>query len=196
MDLEEAAEYLRGRPQIRELILSGGDPLVLSADRLGWILARFRRARPDLAFRIHSRVPVVLPDRINPGLVRMLARYRPLRLVAQYNHPRELAPESLAAVRRLIEAGIAVLDQSVLLKGVNDRPAVLAALFRGLARAGIRPYYLFQPDLARGTSHFRPSLEQGLAVFAEASRLCRPEELPRYVLDLPGGGGKIPLSPA
>jgi len=194
--LERAAGYLKEHREVRELILSGGDPLMLADRKLAALLALFRRHRPELAFRIHTRLPVVLPERVTPELIALLSGCRPLRVVLQVNHPRELADDFLQAVRRFIQAGIPVLDQSVLLKGVNDDPPVLAELFRALADAGIRPYYLFHPDLAAGTAHLRPSLEEGLRLFAQLRLLCPAELLPRYVRDQPGGGGKVELSPA
>jgi lysine 2,3-aminomutase len=194
-ELDRAAAYLAGHPETRELILSGGDPLLLSDARLEALFERFRRMRPDLALRIHTRMPVVLPGRITPELARLLARFRPLRVAVQVNHPRELDPESRAALRLLAASGLPLLGQSVLLAGVNDEAQTLAALFAALSGAGVRPYYLFQPDLARGTAHFRPGPLRGLRLFRAAAALCRPDELPRYMLDLPGGGGKVPVEP-
>jgi lysine 2,3-aminomutase len=194
--LERAAGYLAEHREVRELILSGGDPLMLPDERLLALLARFRRFRPELAFRIHTRLPVVLPERVTPELIELLSGYHPLRVVLQVNHPRELTEDLLQAVGRFTRAGIPVLNQSVLLKGVNDDPAVLSGLFRDLAAAGIRPYYLFHPDLAAGTAHLRPSLAEGLRLFEQTSRLCPAEQLPRYVRDRPGGGGKVELAPA
>ncbi len=193
--LERAAGYLAEHREVRELILSGGDPLMLPDERLLALLARFRSRRPELAFRIHTRLPVVLPERVTPELIALLSGFHPLRVVLQVNHPRELAEDLLQAVGRFTRAGIPVLNQSVLLKGVNDDPAVLSGLFRAQAAAGIRPYYLFHPDLAAGTAHLRPSLADGLRLFEQASRLCPAEQLPRYVRDRPGGGGKVELAP-
>ena len=192
-ELEQAAAYVGGHPEIRELILSGGDPLLLSDARLRALFARFRRERPELALRVHTRLPVVLPRRITPALVRLLAGWRPLRLVVQVNHPRELDPACRQALGLLAAAGLPLLAQSVLLAGVNDRPRILAELFAALRGAGVRPYYLFQPDLARGTAHFRPDPARGLRLYREAAALG--PESPRYMLDLPGGGGKVPVEP-
>jgi lysine 2,3-aminomutase len=195
-DFQGALAYVGEHHEVRELILSGGDPLLLSDERLQALFARFRRSRPELAFRIHTRLPVVLPERVTPELVALLSGFRPLRVVIQVNHPRELAEECLQAVRRFTETGIAVLNQGVLLKGVNDDPGVLAELFRAQASVGVRPYYLFQPDLAVGTAHLRPSLAEGLRLFEAVRRLCPSEWLPRYIRDVPGGGGKVELGPA
>jgi lysine 2,3-aminomutase len=193
--LARAAAYLGGHPEIRELILSGGDPLLLPDGRLGALFERFRRARPDLGLRIHTRMPVALPGRVTFELARLLSGFRPLRLAVQVNHPRELDPECREALRRLAASGLPLLGQSVLLAGVNDKAETLAALFAGLRSAGVRPYYLLQPDLARGTAHFRPSPSRGMELFRAAAALCRPDELPRYMLDLPEGGGKVPMKP-
>ena len=193
--LGRAAAYLAGHPEVRELILSGGDPLLLSDARLQALFECFRRARPDLALRIHTRMPVALPVRVTPELARLLSRFLPLRLAVQVNHPRELDPECREALRLLAASGLPLLGQSVLLAGVNDRAETLAELFTALAGAGVRPYYLFQPDLARGTAHFRPAPARGLQLYRAAAALCRPEELPRYMLDLPGGGGKVAVEP-
>jgi len=191
--LGRAAAYLGGHPEIRELILSGGDPLLLSDARLAALFASFRRERPELALRIHTRIPVALPSRITPELAGLLAEFQPLRLAVQVNHPRELDPECREALRLLAAAGLPLLGQSVLLAGVNDREQILVGLFAGLSSAGVRPYYLFQPDLARGTAHFRPSPDRGLELYRAAVALC--PAAPRYMLDLPGGGGKVPVEP-
>ncbi len=194
-ELGRAAAYLASHPEVRELIFSGGDPLLLPDARLQALCERFRRARPDLALRIHTRMPVALPGRVTRELARLLSRFRPLRLAIQVNHPRELDPECREALRLLAASGLPLLGQSVLLAGVNDKAETLAALFAALSGAGVRPYYLFQPDLARGTAHFRPGPVRGLELYRSAAALCRPEELPRYMLDLPGGGGKVPVEP-
>lgn len=195
-ELARAAAYVGERREIRELILSGGDPLLLSDDLLQAVFERFRRERPELALRIHTRLPVALPRRVTPALTRLLAGFPPLRLAVQVNHPRELDPECREALRLLTAAGVPVLSQSVLLAGVNDRAETLAELFTRLFEAGVRPYYLFQPDLARGTAQFRPCPSRGLELYRAAAALCRPDCLPRYMLDLPGGGGKVPVDAA
>ena len=193
--LARAAVYVGAHREIRELILSGGDPLLLSDARLAALCARFRRERPGLALRIHTRLPVALPGRITPALAGLLAGLRPLRLAVQVNHARELDRECREALRLLSAAGVPLLGQSVLLAGVNDRAETLAELFSALSGAGVRPYHLFQPDLALGTAHFRPDPARGLEQYRAAAALCRPAEVPRYMLDLPGGGGKVPVEP-
>lgn len=192
-ELEQAAAYVRSRPEVEEVILSGGDPLTLEDRRLEAILHAFRVARRGLVLRIHTRMPVVLPQRVTPELARTLAGLRPLWLVTQFNHPRELTAESGAALDLLAHAGLPLLNQSVLLKGVNDEAGTLSALFRGLQRAGVKPYYLFHPDLARGTAHFRPSLRRGIELVRRLGQELSGVARPVYALDLPGGGGKVAL---
>jgi len=192
-ELAAALDYLRGRPAVRELLLSGGDPLTLPDGRFFGLLAAIRRARPDLALRVASRLPVVLPARFTPRLIAGLAAYRPLRLATQFNHPRELTGRSAGLLDALAAAGVPVLNQTVLLRGVNDQAGLLEELFRGLAARSARPYYLFQADLAAGTAHLRVNLMRGLAIAAELRRRLPAEIMPGYAVDLPGGGGKLDL---
>ncbi len=193
-EAQRAAAYLRDHPEVEEAILSGGDPLTLEDAPLGGLLEILRRARPDLILRVHTRLPVVLPDRITPELARLLGSFRPLWLVSQFNHPRELTPDSLAGLERLAGAGVPLLNQSVLLRGVNDEAGTLRRLLRGLQRAGVKPYYLFHPDLARGTAHFRPSLRRGMELAAQLGTELSGVARPVFALDLPGGGGKVALN--
>jgi lysine 2,3-aminomutase len=199
--LRGTAAYVAAHPEVREVILSGGDPLMLSTERLLEVLAAFRGLETvgpaparRLAFRLHTRVPVALPGRITPRLVERLGSLPLLRLVVQVNHPRELAPECVAALRRFQEAGVATLSQGVLLRGVNDDPRVLAELWKRLAAGRIRPHHLFQMDLARGTGHFRVDLQRALAIYRDAVRMVAAKDaVPDFALDLPGGGGKVLL---
>jgi lysine 2,3-aminomutase len=200
-ELPPILAYLKGHPEIRELLVSGGDPLSAPDRALEELFTRLRAARPDLSLRICSRLPVTLPDRINARLSGLFRRFRPLRVAVHINHPRELSGESRGAFASLTGAGIPVLVQTVLLKGINDRAETLAELFRECAGLGLSPYYLFQLDLAPGIAHFRLPLKQGLALYRELQSLWadlpyRPggAELPVYAVDLPGGGGKIRLS--
>lgn len=195
-ELGPVLAYLAAHGEIRQLLLSGGDILTGSDERIGWLLDRLRAAVPAIVFRVCTRVPAVLPARITPGLVRLIAEHGPAWFVVHYNHPRELAPESLAALARIVDAGIPVVSQTVLLKGVNDSVATLADLFNGLVSARVKPYYLFQGDLARGTSHLRVPLDRGLELYAGLRREISPLALPVYAVDLPGGGGKISLADA
>ena len=190
-DQAAAAAWLAGHPEIREILVSGGDPLVASDERLKNLLSALRRARPEAVLRICTRCPSTLPMRFTPGLVALLRSFRPLRVVTHFNHPRELSPQADEALGVLIDAGIPVSVQTVLLRGINDDPDVLESLFSGLVRRGTQPYYLFQADLAPGTAHLRCPLSRGLGIYAELRRRLSGMELPRYAVDAPGGGGKV-----
>jgi lysine 2,3-aminomutase len=194
---EAAAAWLEQHSEIRELLISGGDPLMLPDERLGFILETFRAARPDLVFRIGTRMPVVLPSRLTGDLARILRSFAPLFTITQFNHPAEFTEASSSAVARLVDAGIPLLNQSVLLRGVNDSEEVLKKLFSGLVAMRVIPYYLFQPDLAAGTSHLRPSLGRGIGLMRSFRQRLSGLSTPLYAVDLPGGGGKvrIPLEP-
>ena len=194
-ELEAALDYIRARPEIWEVIVTGGDPFLLSPRRLAEIV-RALDAMPHLGvIRFHTRVPIVAPARVGPALVKALAAEKAVYVAIHANHPRELTPKARAACLRLARAGIPLLGQSVLLKGVNDDARVLEALFRGLVAMRVKPYYLHHPDLARGTARFRPTLAEGQALMrglrGRVSGLCQPT----YVLDLPGGHGKVPVGP-
>ena len=188
-----ALEYIAEHPEIEEVILTGGDPLMLSNSRLSgllddlWDISHIRRVR------LHSRFLVTLPQRVDSALVATLTRRGPVRLVTHFNHPRELTTEAFSAIAALTEGGVDLANQAVLLRTVNDRPSVLAELFSRLESVGVQPYYLHHLDAAPGTNHFRVSVQSGLRIYREACRLMKVERLPRYVLDLPGGGGKVPL---
>jgi lysine 2,3-aminomutase len=194
-ELDMALAYIRSHDAIWEVILSGGDPLMLSARRLK-VIVQALEAIPHVAvIRFHTRVPVVDPKRVTPALVAALRADKAVYVVLHANHARELTPAVKAAAGRLSRAGIPLLSQSVLLKGVNDDAAALEALFRGLVAMRVKPYYLHHPDLAHGTAHLRSSLGEGRklmrALRGRVSGLCQPS----YVLDLPGGHGKVPLGP-
>jgi len=194
--LDAALGYISGHPEIWEVILTGGDPLVLSARRLGEIMRRLGEIAHVKVVRLHSRVPVVEPERIDGDLVAALkASGKAAYLALHANHPREFTAAAGAAIARLVDAGIVMLSQSVLLRGVNDDPEILAELMRCFVEHRIKPYYLHHPDLAPGTSHFRLSIEEGQALVAglrgRISGLCQPT----YILDIPGGHGKAPIGP-
>lgn len=194
--LAAALDYIARTPAIHEVILTGGDPMVLSARRIAALMGRLS-AIPHLdVVRFHTRVPVVAPRRIDSAL---LAALRPERLavwvVLHINHADELTPEARAALARLADAGVPLLSQTVLLNGVNAEAEVLEALFRALIRLRVKPYYLHHCDLARGTSHFRTSIAEGQAIMAALRGRLSGTCLPTYVLDLPGGHGKVPLGP-
>jgi lysine 2,3-aminomutase len=186
-----ALAWLKTRPEIRELLLSGGDPLSAPAE-LERLISLIRKERPSLQIRVCTRIPVTGPLGIEKGFIAFLAAQRPLRMAVHINHPRELSPQSREVLGAFAASGIPVLVQTVLLKGVNDRAAVLAGLFRSCLDLGLSPYYLFQLDLAPGTAHFRVPLKEGLKLYRELETLL-PGTLPAYALDLPGGGGKIRL---
>ncbi|GHV51332.1 KamA family radical SAM protein [Spirochaetia bacterium] len=202
-ELDPVLDYLNAHPEIREILLSGGDPLTASDERLEWLFQNLRTANPALSLRICTRLPITAPDRITAELVGLLRRFRPLRIAVHINHPRELSAESRRALTILVEAGIPVLAQTVLLKGINNNASTLAVLFRECRDLGLIPYYLFQLDLAPGTAHFRVPLKEGLALYRELQALEGTDLknnsssvllLPAYAVDLPGGGGKIRLS--
>ena len=194
--LEAACAYLARTPAIHEVLLSGGDPLMLSDRDLGAVVDGLLRVDPSYVLRLCTRMPVVHPARITEDLALMLGKPGSVWAVIHANHPRELTDEFRQAVRRLITAGVPVLNQAVLLRGVNDTTETLEALFRGLVRAGVKPYYLFQGDLAAGTAHFRVSLEKGVALMRELRGRLSGIALPTYAVDLPGGGGKVPVESA
>jgi lysine 2,3-aminomutase len=193
-EIEEAARYVDAHGQVKEVIISGGDALMLSTSRLDALIARFRAGRPELILRVATRAPAVAPSRVDEELARVLGARQPLWLVCQFNHPRELTDEATAALRRLAREGVPLANQSVLLRGINDDVKVLERLFRGLYARGVKPYYLFQGDLARGTSHLRVPLSRGFELVAELRRRLSGLAMPTYAVDLPGGGGKVPLT--
>ena len=195
--LARALDYIRADAAIWEVILSGGDPLVMSPRRLAGIMAALAAIPHVGIVRVHTRLPVVDPERVTPELVEALrCGDKPTWIVLHANHPRELTPAARAACARLVEAGMPMLSQSVLLRGVNDDAATLEALMRALVASRIKPYYLHQGDLAPGTSHLRTTIAEGQALMrglrGRVSGLCQPD----YVLDIPGGHGKSPIGPA
>lgn len=194
--LDAAIAYVAANPAIWEVILTGGDPLVLSPRRLKDVIARLN-AIPHLGvIRIHSRVPVVDPDRITADMVAALAGGdKALWLLLHANHAREFVPAATAALRRLALAGIPLLGQSVLLRGVNDSEAALAGLFRAMVANRVKPHYLHHGDLARGTAHFRLPLEEGQALMRRLRGTYSGLLQPTYILDIPGGHGKVPVGP-
>jgi lysine 2,3-aminomutase len=187
--------YIRQRKEIREVIVSGGDPLTLSDRALARMLESLRAIPHVEVLRIGSRIPVVMPMRVTPALCKMLRKYRPLWFNTQFNHAREITPDAARACEMLLEAGIPVSNQSVLLRGVNDSHDVMRELLYGLQRISVRPYYLFQCDPVRGTDHFRVDVGRGVEIMEELRRNISGLCMPRYVVDLPGGKGKWPLPP-
>ncbi|MDR0315680.1 MAG: KamA family radical SAM protein [Treponema sp.] len=192
-ELKPALAYLAIHPEIREILVSGGDPLTADNDRLTELFRSLRQTRPGLLLRVCSRIPVTDPFRMDSETTTLLRQFRPLRLSVHINHSRELAEHSRAVLASCVDAGIPVHVQTVLLKGINDDPALLAELFHACLDTGLSPYYLFQLDLAPGTAHFRVPLKQGLAIYRKLRSLISGLGLPAYALDIPGGGGKIRL---
>jgi lysine 2,3-aminomutase len=178
-----------------EVILSGGDPLMLSPGRLAELIKALDAIPHVAALRIHTRLPVADPAALSPARIAALAAGKPVFVVFHCNHPREITDEVRRAARRLAKAGVALLAQSVLLRGVNNSAETLAALFRALLAAGIKPYYLHHPDLAPGTAHFRVSIAEGRELMRALRGRVSGLALPTYVLDIPGGAGKVPIGP-
>jgi lysine 2,3-aminomutase len=193
-ELEPVLAYIESRPTIREILVSGGDPLTADDGELEELFGKIRKARPDMFIRLCSRVPITNPKRLSSQVIDLLRRYRPLRLVTHINHAKELSPDTRTTLASLVSAGIPVHVQTVLLKGINDNAETLALLFRECLNFGLSPYYLFQLDLAPCTAHFRVPLRNGLAIYRELEREISGLVLPTYAVDLPGGGGKIRLS--
>lgn len=191
--IQDISRWLSLHPEVKELLLSGGDPLTLKDNKLFNIMDRFRLARPDIVFRLATRIPIVAPERITTLLARELGRRRPLWVVIQVNHPRELSPEAVSALEKIQFQGLPVINQAVLLRGVNDNIDILEELSNALVRIAVKPYYLFQGDLAEGTGHFRLPMEEGLRLTEELRARVSGLGMPSYAVDLPGGGGKVPL---
>ncbi len=193
--LQMSFDYIRRTPTIRDVLISGGDPLALAEDRLDWILSNLR-AIPHVEFvRIGTKMPAVLPQRITPQLCRMLRKYHPLWMSLHFTHPDECTPEAYAACTRLADAGIPLGSQTVLLKGVNDNVETMKQLIHKLLMMRVRPYYLYQCDPISGSAHFRTSVSKGLEIIEGLRGHTTGYAVPTYVIDAPGGGGKIPLQP-
>lgn len=194
-DHEAAFRYLEKHTEVRDVLLSGGDPLLFSDAKLEAILSRLR-AIPHIEFlRIGSRVPIFLPQRITPELCRMLQRYHPLWLSIHTNHPRELTTEVREALGRLADHGVPLGNQSVLLRGVNDDAEVMKSLVHKLLMCRVRPYYLYQCDLIQGSSHLRTSVQAGVDIIEQLRGHTTGYAVPQFVIDAPGGGGKVPVNP-
>ncbi|MCC6672604.1 MAG: KamA family radical SAM protein [Planctomycetes bacterium] len=195
VEIDRMVEYIARTPSVRDVVVSGGDPLTFSTAKLESILAKLR-AIPHLEIiRIGSRVPVALPQRIDDELCAMLQKYHPLWINVHFNHPNECTPDAARACDRLLRAGIPLNNQSVLLKGVNDDVATMKALVHGLMRMRVRPYYLYQCDPIRGAEHFRTPIAKGIEVIEGLRGHTSGLAIPQYVIDAPGGGGKIPIGP-
>jgi len=193
--LEKALDYIRTTPEIRDVLLSGGDPLVLNDDRLDWLLTRLRQIPHVEIIRIGTKIPSVLPQRVTPQLVRILHRHHPLWMSLHFIHPDECTPEAYRACNLLADGGIPLGSQTVLLKGINDNVDTMKRLVHHMMKMRVRPYYLYQCDPITGSAHFRTPIEKGLEIIRGLRGFTSGYAIPTYVVDAPGGGGKIPLMP-
>jgi lysine 2,3-aminomutase len=193
--LLKAVEYIQNSPSVRDVLLSGGDPLTMSDERLEWLLQQLRPISHLDIIRFGTKVPAVLPQRVTPKLVRMLKKYHPLYISLHFIHPQECTPEAYRACSMLADAGIPLGSQTVLLKGVNDHVETMKDLMHHLLRMRVRPYYLYQCDPISGSGHFRTTVEKGLEIIRGLRGFTSGYAVPTYVVDAPGGGGKIPLMP-
>jgi len=194
-EIEAMLEYLRRNDNIRDVIISGGDPLTLSTSHLESVISKVRKIKHVEIIRIGTRFPVVLPQRIDDELCTMLSKYSPIWLNTHFNHPREITPEAAEACDRLLRSGVPVNNQSVLLRGVNDTVETMLRLCQGLLRIKVRPYYLFQCDEVQGTEHLRTPVETGVEIIEGMRGHTSGLAVPTFVVDLPQGGGKVPLQP-
>jgi lysine 2,3-aminomutase len=194
-NIDKAIEYIKSTPEVRDIVISGGDPLTVSNKKLEDIISRLRAIPHVEIIRIGTRTPVVLPYRVDDDLISMLKKYHPIWLNTHFNHPNEITEDSINALAKLADAGIPLGNQSVLLRGVNDDPYIMKELVHKLVKARVRPYYIYQCDLSEGISHFRTTVAKGIEIIeflrGHTSGLC----VPTYVVDAPGGGGKIPVMP-
>jgi lysine 2,3-aminomutase len=193
--LAPALAWLRAHPEVRDVIISGGDPLAMATGRIERLVATIRAVESVETIRLATRVPVALPMRITPELLSALRPHHPLWVMTHFNHPRELTAAARGACERLADAGFPVMNQTVLLRGINDDASVLDALFRGLVRVRVRPYYLLQMDPVRGTAHLRTPLARGVELIEQLQGRLTGIALPKLVCDTPGGLGKVPLAP-
>jgi lysine 2,3-aminomutase len=194
-NFEEVLKYLKSHRKVRDVLLSGGDPLLLENERLEEILSRLRALSHIELLRIGTRAPVTLPQRITGGLVRMLKRYHPLMISIHFTHPKEITDRVRKACGELADGGFPLGSQTVLLKGINDKPYIMKKLLQELLKIRVRPYYIYQCDLAMGTEHFRTSVATGIQIIEKLRGHTTGYAVPTYVVDAPGGGGKIPLQP-
>jgi lysine 2,3-aminomutase len=193
--LIKGIEYIRQTPCVRDVLLSGGDPLMLSDEQIDWLLNELYKIPHVEIIRIGTRIPVVLPYRITDNLIDILKKYQPLWINTHFNHPREITPSSKEALRLLANGGFPLGNQSVLLAGVNDCPRILKELVHKLVQNRVRPYYLYQCDLSEGLSHFRTPIGKGIEILESLIGHTTGFAVPTYVIDAPGGGGKIPVMP-
>ena len=191
--LQKAIAYIRTHTEIRDVLISGGDPLTMSTEKIEHIIASLRAIDHVEIIRIGTRVPVVMPMRITQELTDMLRKYHPIWINTHFNHPNEITPESARACAAIVDAGIPLGNQTVLLRGVNDNAETMKRLLLGLVKMRVRPYYLYQCDLSCGIGHFRTRVEAGIEIMHQLTGNISGYALPKYVIDAPGGGGKIPV---
>lgn len=194
-EYEKAMTYIKAHPGVREVILSGGDPLTLGDNHIAKVLADLRAIDHVEIIRIHSRMPVVAPMRITENLVQIIKKNKPVYLITHFNHPREITADAAMAVEKLVDAGVPVLNQMVLLNGVNNHPAIVQALSRRLLYLRVKPYYMFQCDPSQGTDHLRTSIDESLQIQRELWGHLSGLAMPTYIVDIPSGGGKAALTP-
>ncbi|MDD5017855.1 MAG: KamA family radical SAM protein, partial [Eubacteriales bacterium] len=194
-EVRAAVNYIAQNPNIRDVLISGGDPLTMSDAKLEGIIARLRRIDHVEIIRIGTRVPVVLPMRITPGLIAMLKKYQPIWINTHFNHPWELTPDSLKACADIVDAGFPLGNQSVLLKNINDNTKTMKELLLMLVKARVRPYYLYQCDLSQGLGHFRTQVDAGIEIIRDLTGTISGYAVPKFVIDAPHGGGKVPINP-
>jgi lysine 2,3-aminomutase len=192
---ELALRYLEEHTEVRDVLLSGGDPLTIGDDKLDYLLGRLRAIKHIEFLRIGTKIPTVLPQRITKDLAKMLKKHHPLWMSLHFTHPKELTPEVSESTARLADAGIPLGSQTVLLKGINDDPAVMKPLMHGLLMRRVKPYYLYQCDPIKGSGHFRTSVDVGLKIIRALRGHTTGYATPIFVIDAPGGGGKIQLAP-
>ncbi len=194
-DFKEAIQYLKDHSEIRDVVISGGDPLVLSTDKLEFIIKTIREISHIEIIRVGTRAPVVCPMRIDQVLISMLKKYHPIYICTHFNHPKELTEEARHACTALVDAGFPIRNQTVLLRGVNSSALTLRCLFQELLKVRVDPYYLYQCDLAKGIEHFRTPVKKGIEIIESLRGHTTGFAVPTYVIDAPGGGGKIPIAP-
>ncbi len=194
-EIDEMIAYVRNTKGVRDVLLSGGDPLTLSTDRLEYIVAKLHEIPHVEIIRYGTSIPVVMPQRVTDELLDMMKRYQPVWLNTHFNHPKEFTAESRQALARLADAGIVLGNQSVLLKGVNDCPYIIKELVQRLVQNRVRPYYLYQCDLSRGIAHFRTSVSKGIEIIEHLRGHTSGFAVPQFIVDVPGGGGKTPVGP-
>jgi lysine 2,3-aminomutase len=194
-ELQQAFAYLAAHPEVRDVLISGGDPLMMSDTNLEYVVSSLRAIPSIEVIRIGTRAPVTIPQRVTPKLVEMLRQYHPLWINTHFNHPKELTPEAKAACARIVDAGIPLGNQTVLLRRVNSSVQVMKELMHNLVMARVRPYYIYQCDLESGLEHFRTSVETGIEIMEALRGWTTGFAVPTFVIDAPGGGGKIPVAP-